>query len=135
MLKPNEAMIEDAASAGARIGLLATFAASLATMPAEFAMLPKPPHLQPMLIEGALAALDAGDGATHDRLAAETAQYLDGCDAIALAQFSLARAAPCHRRRHRAARADNPGQRRAEIAAAAAGIKQKPELTRLRDLH
>jgi Asp/Glu/hydantoin racemase len=94
VLKPNEAMIEDAASAGGRIGLLATFAPSLATIPAEFAVLPVPPVLSPMLIEGALAALDAGDPASHDRLAVETAQTLSGCDAIALAQFSLARAAP-----------------------------------------
>ena len=94
VLKPNEAMIEDAAAAGRRIGLLATFAPTLATMPAEFAALPNPPILHPMLIEGALAALDAGDPAEHDRLAAETARHLDGVDAIALAQFSLARAAP-----------------------------------------
>jgi Asp/Glu/hydantoin racemase len=94
VLKPNEAMIEDAASVGGRIGLLATFAPTLATMPAEFAALPTPPVLSPMLIEGAMTALDAGDPALHDRLAVETARMLDGCDAIALAQFSLARAAP-----------------------------------------
>ena len=94
VLKPNEAMIEDAAAAGRRIGLLATFAPTLASMPAEFAALPNPPTLQPMLIEGALAALDAGDPAEHDRLAAATARHLNGVDAIALAQFSLARAAP-----------------------------------------
>jgi glycosyltransferase involved in cell wall biosynthesis len=41
-----------------------------------------------------VAALDAGDGAGHDRLAAEAARALEGCDVIALAQFSLARAAP-----------------------------------------
>jgi len=94
VLKPNEAMIEDAAGAGRRIGLLATFAPTLTTMPAEFATMPKPPVLSPMLIEGALDALDAGDPVLHDRLAVETARMLDGCDAIALAQFSLARAAP-----------------------------------------
>ena len=94
VLKPNEAMIEDAAAAGHHIGLLATFAPTLSTMPAEFAARPNPPVLHPMLIEGALAALDAGDPAQHDRLAAETARHLDGVDAIALAQFSLARAAP-----------------------------------------
>jgi len=93
VLKPNEAMIEDAARAGSRIGLLATFAPTLATMPAEFAAIAAAPVLSPMLIEGAMAALDAGDPALHDRLAVETAQKLDGCDAIALAQFSLARAA------------------------------------------
>ena len=94
VLKPNEAMIEDAADAGRRIGLLATFAPTLATMPAEFAALPMPPALSPRLIEGALSALDSGDPYLHDHLAVETARMLEGCDAIALAQFSLARAAP-----------------------------------------
>ncbi|MCB1980821.1 MAG: arylsulfatase, partial [Rhodoferax sp.] len=46
------------------------------------------------LAEGALAALDAGDTAGHDHLAAEAARGLAarGCRVIALAQFSLARA-------------------------------------------
>ncbi|MFC4166165.1 arylsulfatase [Teichococcus aestuarii] len=90
VLKPNEAMIEEAAATGRRIGLLATFAPTLDSMPPEF-----PPGLEvvPCLAEGALAALDAGDTAAHDRLAAEAARSLAGCDAIALAQFSLARAA------------------------------------------
>jgi aspartate/glutamate racemase len=87
VLKPNEAMIEEAA--GFRnIGVLATFAPTLATMPAEFGR-----PVQSLLVEGALAALNAGDGATHDRLAAETATRFSGCEIITLAQFSLARAA------------------------------------------
>ena len=45
------------------------------------------------LAAGALAALDAGDTAEHDRLAAQAARDLIDCDAIALGQFSLARAA------------------------------------------
>lgn len=89
VLKPNEAMIEEAAALGRRIGLLATFAATLRTMPAEF---PAGFEVRPRLAEGALAALNAGDGAGHDRLAAEAAASLADCDAIALAQFSLARA-------------------------------------------
>jgi hypothetical protein len=91
VLKPNEAMVEEAEKAGARIGLLASFAPTLASMPPEF-----PPALtiMPKLAEGALAALDRGDGAEHDRLAAEAARDLAGCDVIALAQFSLARSAP-----------------------------------------
>ncbi len=90
VLKPNEAMIEEAAELGGHIGLLATFAPTLASMPPEF-----PAHLtvQPMLAEGALAALAQGDGARHDALAAQAALGLRGCTAIALAQFSLARAA------------------------------------------
>lgn len=90
VLKPNEAMIEEAAELGGPIGLLASFAPTLASMPAEF-----PPGLavRPCLAEGAMAALDAGDPAAHDGLAAEAARSLRGCRAIALAQFSLARAA------------------------------------------
>ncbi len=40
----------------------------------------------------AMAALNRGDGATHDRLLAEAAASLTDCDAIMLAQFSTARA-------------------------------------------
>jgi hypothetical protein len=75
---------------GRRIGLLATFPGTLASMPPEF-----PPGVEvvPCLAPGALAALDAGDGETHDRLAAEAARDLRGCDVVLLGQFSLARAA------------------------------------------
>lgn len=92
VLKPNEAMIEEAAALGGTIGLLATFGPTLDTMPPEFR---DGVRVLPMLAEGALAALDRGDPAEHDRLAAEAARKLPpGCAAVALAQFSLARAAP-----------------------------------------
>ena len=100
VLKPNEAMIEEACAAARaaaapgrtpRIGLLATFQPTLDSMPPEF---PADVHVVTALAEGALAAMDAGDPATHDRLAAEAARALAHCDVIALAQFSLARAAP-----------------------------------------
>ncbi|MDI3308558.1 MAG: aspartate/glutamate racemase family protein [Acetobacteraceae bacterium] len=91
VLKPNEAMIEEACAAGKRIGLLATFQPTLDSMPPEF---PAGVTVVPKLIEGGLAALDRGDLAEHDRLAAEAAKDLRDCDVIALAQFSLARAAP-----------------------------------------
>jgi hypothetical protein len=93
VLKPNEAMIDDAVerAQGSPIGLVATFGPTLRSMPAEF-----PADAAPRceLAAGALDALDAGDGATHDRLAAEAAERLagQGCRVIALAQFSLARA-------------------------------------------
>jgi len=96
VLKPNEAMIDEAvtlAGATGRIGLLATFAPSLLTLPAEFAAVAPGATLVPALAEGALAALDRGDAAEHDRLVAETARSLEGCDVIALAQFSLSSAA------------------------------------------
>ena len=90
VLKPNEAMIEEAQAIGGRVGLLASFGPTLQSMPPEF---PGSLTVTPKLAEGALAALDRGDGAEHDRLAAQAARALAGCDAIALAQFSLARAA------------------------------------------
>jgi Asp/Glu/hydantoin racemase len=90
VLKPNEAAIEEAVGIGRKVGLLATFPATLASMPAEF---PPGVELVPCLAKGALAALDAGDLAAHDRLAAEASVALKGCDVVLLGQFSLARAA------------------------------------------
>jgi len=98
VLKPNEAMVDAAAAwaaeagAGAKVGLLATFAPTLASMPPEF---PPAVALDTELADGALAALQAGDAAGHDRIAIEAAHRLAarGCGVIALAQFSLARAA------------------------------------------
>ena len=92
VLKPNEAMIEEAAAIGGTIGLLATFAPTLDTMPPEF---PAAMRVLPKLADGALAALDRGDAPEHDRLAAAASRGLEAeCGAVALAQFSLARAAP-----------------------------------------
>jgi len=90
VLKPNEAMIEEAMTAGTHIGLLATFEGTLRTMPAEF---PAGITVTTKLAEGALAALDAGNPTEHDFLVAKAALDVKDCDAIALGQFSLARAA------------------------------------------
>ena len=89
VLKPNEAMIEQAAQARC-VGLLSTFPPTLASMPAEF---PASVTLVPKLAEGALAALDRGDRAEHDRLVLEASKDLRDCDVIALAQYSMAPAA------------------------------------------
>ena len=96
VLKPNEAMIEEAealaAQRGGRIGLVASFAPTLRSMPPEFS----PAH-QPLcaLAQGSMDALNAGDLDAHDEAAAAAAVGLltQGCSVIALAQFSLARAA------------------------------------------
>jgi Asp/Glu/hydantoin racemase len=90
VLKPNEAMIEQAAARGDRIGLLSTFAPTLDSMPREF---PRGLQIVPKLVEGALAALDRGERAQHDRLVAEASRELRDCDLIALAQYSMAPAA------------------------------------------
>jgi Asp/Glu/hydantoin racemase len=93
VLKPNEAMIAEAVARGRRIGLVASFAPTLATMPAEFAA---GVEVLPLLADGALDALDRGELARHDRLIAQAAERAAalGCDVVALAQFSAARAAP-----------------------------------------
>jgi aspartate/glutamate racemase len=96
VLKPNEAMIDAAATAARRsrrpIGLVASFAPTLRSMPGEF---PPDVTLHTALADGALAALEAGDAQRHDQLVSAAAAELQarGCGVIALAQFSLARAA------------------------------------------
>jgi aspartate/glutamate racemase len=91
VLKPNEAMIEEAAQGQGKLGLIASFAGTLESMPAEF---PRRMPLAVALASGALEALNAGDEARHDALIAEQAKALaaHGCTRIALAQFSMARA-------------------------------------------
>jgi Asp/Glu/hydantoin racemase len=90
VLKPNEAMIEEAAKSGRKVGLLSSFPPTLASMPREF---PASIQLVPKLAEGAMAALDRGDRAEHDRLVVEASKDLRDCDVIALAQYSMAPAA------------------------------------------
>ena len=90
VLKPNEAMIEQATVQGRKIGLLSTFPPTLASMPPEF---PASIEIVPKLAGGALAALDRGDRAEHDRLVMEASKELRDCDLIALAQYSMAPAA------------------------------------------
>src|SRR5258708_11443542 len=55
VLKPSEAMVEQAAARGDRIGLLSTVPPTLVSMPAEF---PRSVPVVPELAESALAALD-----------------------------------------------------------------------------
>lgn len=87
VLKPNEAMIEQAVARGRKIGLLSTFPPTLASMPPEF---PAAVKIVPKLVEGGMAALDRGDRAEHDRLVTEASKDLRDCDLIALAQYSMA---------------------------------------------
>ncbi|MDP3251840.1 MAG: aspartate/glutamate racemase family protein [Hydrogenophaga sp.] len=91
VLKPNEAMVAEAVARGGRIGLVASFAPTLVSMPPEF---PPGTELVTCLAEGAMDALNRGDDAGHDARVVEAAQWLagQGCDLIAVAQFSMARA-------------------------------------------
>jgi hypothetical protein len=97
VLAPNEAMVNEASafvrSSGRPLCLVASFQPTLTSMPAEFAA---DVPLRLVHVPGAMQALNAGDFATHDALVAEAAAEAaaQGCGATALAQFSLARAAP-----------------------------------------
>jgi len=95
VLKPNEAMIDEAVSLAGpegKVGLLATFAATLASMPPEFAAAAPTLTLIPCLAEDAMAAMDRGDLNGHDQAAARAAATIGDVDVIALGQFSLSRA-------------------------------------------
>ncbi|MBP8054116.1 MAG: arylsulfatase [Burkholderiaceae bacterium] len=91
VLKPNEAMVAEAVATGKRIGLIASFAPTLVTMPLEF---PVDTELVTKMAEGALQALNRGDTAGHDACVVSAALWLQrqGCEVLALAQFSMARA-------------------------------------------
>jgi Asp/Glu/hydantoin racemase len=97
VLKPNEAMFAAALAAGKRLGMLATFEPSVAGMEAEFRDIAgaagSSAALDSYCVAGAMAALQSGDGATHDRLLVEAAPRFADRDAVLLAHFSTSRAA------------------------------------------
>lgn len=96
VLKPNQAMFEEALRLGDRIGMLATFAPSVASMESEFrdlvARSGRAAALDSRAVDGAMAALKSGDAEEHDRLLAGAAAGLAGYDAVMLAHFSTSRA-------------------------------------------
>jgi Asp/Glu/hydantoin racemase len=97
VLKPDEAMVEAALDAGRRIGVVATFPGTppitTGQLNAAAAARAASIEIHTLLVDGAMAALAAGDATTHDRLIVEAAVGLDGTvDALCLAQFSMARA-------------------------------------------
>jgi aspartate/glutamate racemase len=98
VLKPNQAMFEDALNAGSTVGLLATFQPSIPSMEQEFVAMAstmgRTARLETAWVEDAMEALAAGDAASHDRLIAAAAPRLAHCDVLMLAQFSMARALP-----------------------------------------
>jgi len=96
VLKPNEAMFSDALDRGRRVGMLATFAPSVASMEEEFAVAARDrgvaASVHTICVPDAMRALKAGDRATHDGLLAHAAAELAGNDTIMLAHFSTSRA-------------------------------------------
>ncbi|MEC9199487.1 MAG: aspartate/glutamate racemase family protein [Pseudomonadota bacterium] len=91
VLKPNEAMFDEAIRAGGKVVMLYTFGPAAEGMAREY-------HnaygqdLPCIHAPGALEALNAGDAETHDRLLATAVQDIDA-DTLMLAHFSMAGAA------------------------------------------
>lgn len=94
--KPNHAAFEAALARGNRVGLLVTFPASLGLLTTELeqiaALRGTRVTVERAVVEGALAALQSGDAAEHDRLISTAAAALRDVDVIVLGQFSMARA-------------------------------------------
>ncbi len=97
VLKPNEAMMEEAIATGPRIALLATFEPSLPAMRTELEQLAVARNakieISVRAIPTALSALHAGDCDGHDAQIAAAADEFNACDALLLCQFSMASAA------------------------------------------
>ncbi|MGH7184825.1 MAG: aspartate/glutamate racemase family protein [Pseudomonadota bacterium] len=97
VLKPNEAMLEEALAAGPDLALLATFEPSVPSLKKEFEELASSRGIRLKLktrtIPAAIAALQQGRVSEHDSLIAAAAAEMGLCDALVLGQFSMARAA------------------------------------------
>jgi aspartate/glutamate racemase len=98
ILKPNDAMIEQALDMGSRIAIVATVGPTIPSISAEIEAMAaergRTVTLVPHLVEAAFDALAGGDPGTHDALVAARAREIRGCDVIVLAQFTLSRAKP-----------------------------------------
>lgn len=96
VLRIDELMIRAAVEAGSHIGVIATNPTTLAPtrqlLLEEAGRLRKAIEVELVMVEGALAALLRGDGATHDQLVRQAIEKLaQRRDVIVLAQASTAR--------------------------------------------
>ncbi|KAF1370081.1 arylsulfatase [Yokenella regensburgei] len=98
VLKPNEAMFEDALEKGRNIVMLATFGPAVKGMEDEFRELAATCHsdatLSSYVVPGARDALNAGNACLHNQLIVEAALQHQEADAILLAHFSMEIAYP-----------------------------------------
>lgn len=97
VLKPNEAMIDQAISQASRIAIVATFAPAIESMVDEFTQAAKaagrPLELSTFTCPKALEVLRSGDAELHDKLIGELVSGIEGQDLICFAQFSMVTAA------------------------------------------
>lgn len=101
ILKPNEAMFDEALDmceklgGHRRIGLLTTFMPASITMRDELetAVCARnlPIQIDSACDQKAMEALNTGDATTHDQLVLDLARTLSTCDVLLLGQFSMAR--------------------------------------------
>lgn len=97
LLKPNEAMIDQALTQATRIAVLATFEPTIASIMAEFKQAAERSgralEVVPYFVPGAIQALSEGNREGHDAAIAEMAGRVGACDLICFAQFSMTSAA------------------------------------------
>jgi Asp/Glu/hydantoin racemase len=97
VLKPNEAMFEEALRRGGKIGMIATFRPSIPSMEKEFYEMAEKQNasvqLESVLVEDAMTALNQGNLETHNRLIREASTTFSGYEMVMLAQFSASQAA------------------------------------------
>ena len=98
VLRIDEAMADAAVSAGDRIAVVATLPTTLrptlGLLQERAALAGRAPEFTSEVVEGAFAAVSAGDRDTHDRLVAAAIERLAAdADVVVLAQASMASAA------------------------------------------
>ena len=97
ILKPNEAMFEEALELGGRTGMLVTFEAAIPSMTNEYAQMAQnrgqENTLEAHFVPGAFEALSAGKADEHNMLLAQAAEKFSYFDVLMLAQFSMSEAA------------------------------------------
>jgi Asp/Glu/hydantoin racemase len=96
LLRIDEPMAVEAVTTGKRIGVIATVKTTLeptvGLIRRKAVELGKDVNVEPVLVEGAFAALSAGRGEEHDRLVKAALEgLLERSDVVVLAQASIAR--------------------------------------------
>lgn len=96
VLKPYDAMLEEAFERDRRFGLVATYPQTLSLMKQDIAALSQARKIvvdvETALAPGALAALEEGRLDDHNRLVAEAFRTVSNRNVVMLAQFSMIRA-------------------------------------------
>ena len=94
VLKPNEAMFEQALALGTKIGMLTTFPPAAVPMEAEFRAEASrrgiAATIETSCVAEAMVAAKSGDYERHNQLLCEAASRFADFDVLLLAQFSMA---------------------------------------------